>query len=276
MPIKFACPHCKNVRTVDDKMAGKSGKCKCGQTITVPAAKPQASSAAAAADQGSGMNAVFDDLTDADFERTDPFQKVYSPVKNNSDAKSLRKYQSEAAQKQTTKPGKLNGGVIFVAIVSILNGLGMLGLVGILAASVVSLSELESAVPLVKSGLGVAIAALSVVAIILLGGGVGVMLKQAWGWFLMAIGFAFLSVDRLFTLGMGLSTGFDQGRFFVGMIPVVVILGLTMLVYKEDTRRIFKIKSTVPVVLAAVIGVAIGGGFIAAALTMGGGSAATP
>lgn len=38
MPIKFACPQCKNVMTVDSKFAGKKGKCnKCSGTVEVPA-----------------------------------------------------------------------------------------------------------------------------------------------------------------------------------------------------------------------------------------------
>lgn len=41
MPIKFACPQCKNVMTVDSKFAGKKGKCnKCGGVIEVPAESP--------------------------------------------------------------------------------------------------------------------------------------------------------------------------------------------------------------------------------------------
>ncbi len=41
MPIKFACPQCKNVMTVDSKFAGKKGKCnKCGSVIEVPAESP--------------------------------------------------------------------------------------------------------------------------------------------------------------------------------------------------------------------------------------------
>lgn len=49
MPIKFACPQCKNVMTVDSKFAGKKGKCnKCGSVVEVPA---ESAANAASADQ---------------------------------------------------------------------------------------------------------------------------------------------------------------------------------------------------------------------------------
>lgn len=39
MPIKIQCEHCQSSLTVNDKMAGKQGKCpKCGEVLQIPAA----------------------------------------------------------------------------------------------------------------------------------------------------------------------------------------------------------------------------------------------
>jgi hypothetical protein len=79
MPIKFACPKCKNVISVDEKLAGKRGKCKCGATIQIPSPKSAAAAPAKTLPASSAMGAVFDELTEADYNRRPAGQKVRVP-----------------------------------------------------------------------------------------------------------------------------------------------------------------------------------------------------
>lgn len=104
MSIQFACPKCNNRMTVDDKLAGKSGKCpKCGTSVQVPvtgaasehAAPPRAPKTKSAATVSPGMLHALDDLTDSDFNRQSPFEKVYAPPKVASVSHDLIKRVAE-------------------------------------------------------------------------------------------------------------------------------------------------------------------------------------
>lgn len=137
MPIKFACSSCKNVMTVDNKFAGKAGKCnKCGAAVTVPnsvapapgaaqvAAAPSASATAVPAASSStadskaaqiaalntapppsagtlsaagSLSHVMDELTESDFSRKSPFHNVYTPPKPKSDDHSKLKRAASTA-----------------------------------------------------------------------------------------------------------------------------------------------------------------------------------
>ncbi|MEZ6136497.1 MAG: hypothetical protein R3C53_16500 [Pirellulaceae bacterium] len=106
---------------VDSKLAGKKGKCKCGEAVTVPAAAssepmagPAAQTADPPADQATGpavgagaLGAVFDDLTEGDYNRRSPFQEVYSPTKTASTANStLKKFDEDKGKKKKKKVKK--------------------------------------------------------------------------------------------------------------------------------------------------------------------------
>lgn len=43
MAIQFACPSCQKKLSVDESMAGKRARCKCGESIVIPASSMQAS-----------------------------------------------------------------------------------------------------------------------------------------------------------------------------------------------------------------------------------------
>ncbi len=268
MPIKFACPQCKAVLSVDDKLAGKSGKCKCGAAIKIPvpaaaavAASDKAASGASkrapVAATASSLGNVFDDLTEADYNRQSPYQNVYAPPKTNStEAATLKRF--DDGSQNTAKPGQLNGMLIFVAILNFIWAIGAMALVGILVLAAGVASQAADTVPLLSAGLGVAIAVLSTLAMLFLFGGIGLLLKQKWGWFIVAVNFAYMPVDRIITIVMTIVGGeVALPKLLGGFIGTLLVIGLATAVYNDNTKRIFRIKTAILPAIAAVTGIGL-------------------
>lgn len=279
MPIQFACPQCKTVLTVDDKLAGKSGKCKCGAAIKIPIPAAVAARGAttagtvatgkaaavaakgapvrAAAPPASSLGNVFNDLTEADFNRQSPYQNVYAPPKiNSTEAATLKRF--DDGSQATVKPGQLNGLLIFVAILNFIWALAAFALVGILALAADIASKAAESVPLLNAGLGIGIAVLTLLALLFLIGGVGLLLKQKWGWFIAAVNFAYMPVDRIITIVMTLVKGdFALPQLIGGFVGTLLIIGLATAVYGDDTKRIFRIKTAILPAMAALTGVGL-------------------
>lgn len=253
MPIKFACPQCKNVMSVADNMAGKNGKCKCGNSITVP--RPAASDPAASTSPA--MAAMFDQLSESDFDRTSPFEKVYSATKSNNDAASLKRFESQDDTVKKVPKGQLSGLLVFIAVISFLQGLSSIALAVILVAAQNVVSQIEATVPILKLGMAAGIAFFSLWSIVLIASGVGLLMKKAWGWFLVAMVFAFSVVDRVVTLVMVVVNGFEQMAFLSALVPFIVVAALASYVYKSETQAIFKIKKSMPSIVAAILGVCL-------------------
>jgi hypothetical protein len=147
MPIKFACPACKNVMTVDDKFAGKTGKCnKCGGPVSVPNAPAAGAAAGAASPPGAAasnapapvqtkaeakaaqiaalnsapppsagkltasgpLGHVLDELTASDYARQSPYQNVYAPPKPKAtNNEALKRAASTAGGMEDDKKPKI-------------------------------------------------------------------------------------------------------------------------------------------------------------------------
>lgn len=255
MAIKFACPQCQNVMTVADNLAGKRGKCKCGNNITVP--QPAAPDPVPAA-----RGAMFDELTDADYGRQSPFEKIYSPTKTTDDAATLKRFQSEEEAEKESKSGQLNGTLIFIAVINFIEAVGAAIVAVIFAVATHLFADLLDAVPLLRIGAVAGIAFFSLAAILLFAGGLGLLLKKAWGWFLIAMSYSFAVVDRLVGFGMIFTEDFQQGPFFGALIGLVAVISLAAFVYKSETQQIYQIKTKVPGIVAAVLGVVIAGAAI--------------
>lgn len=272
MPIKFACPQCKSVLTVDDKLAGKSGKCKCGAAIKIPVPAAVATSAAAAsgkkvaagarpaaaAPAASSLGNVFNDLTEADYNRQSPFQNVYAPPKNNStEAATLKRFDDGSAAEEA-KPGQLNGMMIFIAVLNLILAIGVMTLAGLMVAAPETASQAAQAVPLLSAGLGVGIGVLSLLAVLFLAGGIGMLAKQKWGWFLAAVNFAFMPLDRLITLVMTVVGGdYTNGELMGGFFGTLIILALATVVFGDEAKRIYRVKTAVLPGIAAALGISL-------------------
>lgn len=253
MPIKFACPKCKSVQTVDDKFAGKTGKCKCGNTIQVPMPTQKATAGAAAT--MSSLGGVFDELTDADYNRESPLKKIYEKAAITNEVHALRKFEGDDVKVARAKSGKLSAGLIFLGVLNIIYGIAALVGTALLFAIAAFASQAETVLPIVKAGLGVAAAILALFAVALFAGGVGLLLRKAWGWFLVAAFYTYSGVDRCITFAITLMEEFTQARFFMGMIPLFIALGFLMLIFKEDSRRICKVRSPIVTYAAAATGI---------------------
>ena len=134
MPIKFACPQCKNVLTVENRWAGKAGKCpKCGSPLNVPspgsAATASGSSVAGGAEPAAKRSSrpaagqaprpqlaeVLNELTESDFNRLSPFQQVYAPPRSQATGHELLRRATEEEKKdRRTKKGEATVPVMLV------------------------------------------------------------------------------------------------------------------------------------------------------------------
>ncbi len=285
MPIKFACPQCKSVLTVDDKLAGKSGKCKCGAAIKIPI--PAALTTAtigkgaavvgtrpAAAAPPTSLGSVFNDLTEADFNRQSPFQNVYAPPKTNStEAATLKRFDDGSAAEEA-KPGQLNGLMIFIAVLNFIWALGAMGLASVLVLAAGVASKAAQAVPLLNVGLGIGIGVLSLLAVLFLAGGIGLLAKQKWGWFLAAVNFAYMPLDRLITVIMIIVAGdYETSTLVGGFIGTLFILGLATAVYGDAAKKIYRINTAVLPGIAAAVGISLALAVNGALYALGGFSA---
>ncbi|MCA9130463.1 MAG: hypothetical protein KDB22_25415 [Planctomycetales bacterium] len=270
MAINLKCPKCNAVLSVDDNLAGKKGKCKCGNAITIPIPKQKAVVATAgknansakqsATASPSNLNEVFDDLTESDFNRQSPMRRVYSKQKaGGNELETLRKFEGEEAKKERAKAGVLNAPMISIALLCLLLGAGSLALAVMCGIGNSAVKQIEDYVIEAKFNKGLAVTFFSVSSTFLIVGGLGMFLKKSWGWALATISITFATLDRLITFGVLLMTEFTQTRFFVGMLPLMAIFLLTTFIYSEDNRRIFRVKSVTTVVIVAVIAIALVG-----------------
>ncbi len=260
--------------TVPDKMAGKTGKCKCGYKLTVPSGnsdseptKPQKAVAAAGADgasappesaPSSGLASVFDDLTESDFQRTSPYEQLYSPSTSNNDRATLKRFADDSEERAEKAKGA-NGMIIFVAVLNFLNALVCGGLAVLLVVAASFLQKIEASIPELSLGIGVGIAFFSLTATVLIAGGVGLLMRKPWGWFLVSMSYAYFLVVRLADMVMVFVEGFEQGPFFGALIPLLAAVSLSAWIFKEDTRQLFGVKKSLIGWIAAGIGVVLAG-----------------
>lgn len=263
--------------SVADSLAGKSGKCKCGNKVTVPGSNSQPDSSASklsndrigddsakgdAAPAAPGLAGVFDELTESDYGRRSPYEQLYSPTNTNNDRATLKKFDNQEEELEQ-KAGVAKGMLIFIAILNFLNGIGC-GVMAVLFIAASSIIEmLAKSVPELRLGVGLGIAFFSVATLIFMAGGVGLLMRKAWGWFLTAMVFSYLIVVRLAAIGMVIADGFEQGPFFSALVPLLAIISLSAFVFKEDTRKLFRIRKALTGIIAGILGV------VAAAGTLG-------
>lgn len=274
MPIKFACPKCKSVLKVADEMAGKKGKCKCGYALSIPLPSDSRSSKAKAGQSGakkagkaatksaavpSALGQVFDDLTDADFNRQSPMGKVYSVSETNDDAETLRKFEGEEVKEARAKAGDLNAKMISVALICILLGIGSIAFAVLCGIENAALKQVSDYLVEVKLSKSLAVTFFSVAAVFSLLGGIGMFLKKSWGWILGTAVIVFATVDRIVGFGLLVTSGFSQAKFFGGMIPLFLFIVLTTFVFSEDNRKIFRVRSKVLVIVAVLMGLGLVG-----------------
>ena len=276
MPIKFACPKCNKVMSVPDNLAGKSGKCKCGHKIQIPAAKvasPAATSnSAQPAPESSALAGKFDELTESDFGRTSPFDAVYNPKKSNNDLQTLKRFNAKEEEEQIKKATAAGGMLKLVAVIEIVLGIAAIVFAVMYAASPDNIDKLSDHIPELTLSKALGITFLSISAVVCLGGAIGVFMKKGWGWVLTGTTMVYLGIARLISTGLILKDGFDQTKFFGAMIPLFVVFALSLIVFKEEARLSCGLKKAVPTIIAGVLGLAAAGTVFGIILSSGTGT----
>jgi hypothetical protein len=94
-------------------------------------------------------------------------------------------------------------------------------------------------------------------------------MKQKFGWFITATYYVILLCDRIMNVVNVIIGGFEQMPFFGALIGLLITFALMSYVLSGNAQEVFKIKTSVPLVVALVLGIAIGGGIQAAAYMAG-------
>jgi hypothetical protein len=303
MPIKFACPACKNVMTVDNKFAGKTGKCtKCGGAVTVPNSAPTGTgsqtgasgkagatsttasastptAADARAQQIAALNSapppsagkltaagplghVFDELTESDYSRQSPYQNVYSPPKPKAvDNAALRKAASTAGGGDDKAPkiradGKARtpGTLIFISVVDIIVAIGLYVLAVAFAVEGIGfLDPVKDKLPNLPAEMSVLIIISGFLATMIMAAGLGILMKQVWGYavavFVNSFTVGFLMLVLLKTLS-------EPIRLIVPGPCLLIFIVFTAYFFHRDCKAAFGVKSSKLALIVAGIGLA--------------------
>lgn len=271
MPIKFKCPECGEVLSVSSKLAGKSGKCKCGKKVKIPSPKKAPASTQKSSGKGetvaaaSGPSAaMFDELTDQDFGRTNPYEKLYVSAGDNNDAEQLSRFTHEEAEKKKKEAGNARTVLKIVAVLSVLGFAFSVAMVAFFAINSSALEQIGNFVPMARLNQTLGIAFFSILAVLALTGAIGLLLNQYWGWIATAICCDFVIIERLGAIGVVFKEGFTSVGFYSAGGPLILALFLTMFVFKEESRTAMGLKSKPLMYVAILIGFIIGVGSVVA------------
>ncbi|RMF41712.1 MAG: hypothetical protein D6753_09090 [Planctomycetota bacterium] len=267
MPVKVKCPKCGKVLSVPDAMAGKKGKCKCGQVLKIPAgsAGGPGGDGPPAGQAPAGINpAIFDELAAEDFERTAPIDKLFAPQVEEKGSERLQRLAAEEKEKMQQEATKTKMMLKFMAVLNILSAVGYGALAGMLISNSGPLDDIKSFEPIAALNTNVVIGFSIAWCIVLLASAVGGFLGHRWGWFLLAVTYTFLLVDRTGGLVLTLMEGFDQVKFYGALIPTLVALGFFAFLFRGQTREVFGFETLIVPALAGLLGLAIAGGLIGA------------
>lgn len=242
--------------------------------IPSPGAKKASAPKQAAQPQAAAANAaMFDQLTDGDFGRQVPFEKQAGS--GPDDAATLSRFTHEEAEQKQKAAGVAKGFVTFTAILNILSGIGAIGMIALFAMGAEQLEQSQAYTP-ARLGQGLGIALFSILALLYIGGAVGLFLKTSWGWLLTAITCDFFIIERLGAIGVLVKEGFEQMAFFAILVPLLGGFFFAMVFFKGDTQAVCGIKSKIPAIIATVIGFALGIGVVVAVFqTLQGASVST-
>lgn len=268
MPIKIVCPKCKKTLQVSSKMAGKQGKCQCGHSFTVPSPQAASTRKQAQVAAGSVNSAMFDELTDSDFARRSPFDKVVLDTANE-DVETLKRFTHEEVEQKKKQAGATRGVLKFLSLLSLLVAIFSFTVAAFFVAAPGINEKLAGYLPLTQVNQGVGIAIFVLLGLLLVAAGVGLFLQASWGWIAIAAFCVFMIVERGGAMGLVFQSGFEQMKFFSAMGPLLGVLFLTLFIFKGDTQEVCKIKNMIPVIIAVVIGLALGGAAVGAMFSQG-------
>lgn len=257
MTIKFSCPECKNVLSVDEKLAGKNAKCpKCAGALRIPVPKATkvAASSPSSSSSSPGMASALAELTESDFNRKSPFETVYTPPKAPPISSEILR---RAAGKEDEKPVKSGGGPpvvqVIYAVLNFLEALVLLAVAGVLFFAkdwvIENARNQNSSVEINLPDATLPVVLVSIYAIVLIALAIGLLQKRLWGYiFATTIYVLFSSVyfsQLLFNL--------TNRRQLVGIgIAFIINAFMTSYFFRPTCLKYYGIKGwTVPLICAA-------------------------
>ena len=241
--IPIACDKCGKKFGVDASLAGRAVKCPCGNVLKVaaqplsvqtatagkastavptkapqatkpkPAARPQVAepSVQAAALQ----NNFFDQLTEADFNRTavNPYSP---PTSSTSDAAALRKFGVVDTEIHAVAKAA-NGNITFLAVLNFIGAAGYI-VAGVLLLALTSiLGTVSDVLPIAALG-ALAAGVLFFFGVFDLISGIGLIQRTKWGWWICVVGLSWAVFDR----GFGVAIHFMYAADWTSAIPKAI------------------------------------------------------
>ncbi len=258
-------------------MAGKKGKCKCGQVLRIPGGTRSGAEGgpAVAAGDPSGASidpSMFDQLSDEDFNRRAPIEKLYSPQVEVKGSERLQRYAAEEKEKMQQEAIKTKMMLKVMAVLNILGGLAYGGIAAMLISNSGPVNDIKQFEPFAALDSNVVIGFSILWAIVMFASAVGGFLGHRWGWFLLAVTYTFLLIDRAGGMVVVLMDGFDQVKFYGALIPTLIALGFFAFLFRAQTREVFGFETLIVPAIAGLLGLAIAGGLFGAVLATRGNS----
>lgn len=202
------------------------------------------------------MGSMFDELTDADWKRESPITRAYAAPVASRDGATLKKFIAEDSpvkRDPTATPGPL-------VTLSVLNFIGaaLQLFIGIAVfVLVAAISQLSEVIPLAKVGGALFGAYFITWGIYLCIVGVGLLQRAPWGWCVAGVAYSHALVDKVLAVVHAVTHDVMPARI-AGMVGgMIVVLGITIYIYKDETRAHFGLKTLTPVIICAAIGAVV-------------------
>lgn len=285
MPIAVGCPKCGAKMNAPDQAAGKGVRCKCGAVVPVPGPAPSAPTLATATKSTSSASpatggkkasvapalspSLLDHLTERDHQQFQQNPYAPPPKTSSSDASVLRTYVKDngKAVKAKTSQGNLVLLIVCNAIGGFTNLIGGIALFALanFAENVTKAMPMMGTLGTVGGILMLTFAAYDIATMI------GLITKQAWGWWLATIGLGWGIANGVGNVATNFLTAEEAtGSYMIGQaIGALVVLGIMFMLLNfmidEGTRKLFKV--SVPT--GAAWGISLGVGLVLGGILFG-------
>ena len=285
MPIAVGCPKCGTKLNAPDQAAGKGVRCKCGEVVAVPGTSATAQQPATVSKSSSTTSAttpnkktaaapaispsLLDHLTERDHQQFQQNPYAPPPKSSSSDATVLRTYVKDngKAAKAKSSQGNLVLLIVCNAIGGFTNLIGGVALFALAnaAENVTKAMPILATLGTVGALLMLTFAAYDIATLI------GLVMKQAWGWWLATIGLGWGIANGLSNVAVNFLTAEDApGSYMIGQaVGAWVVLGIMFMLLNflidVDTRKLFKV--SIPT--GAAWGISLGVGLVLGGILFG-------
>lgn len=284
MPIPVTCPKCGRQASAPDEAAGKKVRCKCGEALVIAPPKKEGSSstdktltdpignakdskgksrkgnensrtssesrsgsskasAPQAVSPGPTTSSLLDLLTTQDQELAQKNPYAVTEKSGTSDAAALRTYLKDDEEKKN-KEKQSQGNLLAITVCFFL---GVIKNIAVMVIALAFAKELPQAVfgfPFIPVG-AVYLAVLVPYALVDLGIGVGMAMKQSWGWWLAVVGLGWAIMERIAALAVACLTSDEiNGPLFAGgasLVLCIVSFALIHFLLTKENQKKFKV-----------------------------------